>query len=251
NGSASGDGRHRSLEFKGKARYWFLRIDLQEHCRLRGGDHTPLQMVSGTPELRKTQHVHFSDIVRELPKHFLLRRRFCPGFIAVDQNDADRTILSVGPDYLNCLRHSLRVTRGLFVLNRDWELVNPAVLIEPEIERQRIRKVAEHVIGGKRGVELIARTHQSLRQRGRNSQMPGAKEYRLLTRDFSIQELLADANLPKHCRPRCRVKAQTARPIRGVGFMTCAQLELVEAARMNNRMAADTGPLLFQFAKKR
>src|ERR1019366_10394733 len=80
--------------------------------------------------------------------------------------------------------------------------------------------------------------------------MSGSKEYRLLTRDFSIQEFLADTNLPKHGRSRCRVKSQPAWPIREIRFMTCSQIELVEAARVNNRMAADTGSLLFKFTKK-
>src|SRR5271166_3318381 len=80
--------------------------------------------------------------------------------------------------------------------------------------------------------------------------MPSSKKHRPLIRYFSIQKFLADTNLAKHCCSRCRVKPQPTWLISGIGFLTRSQVEFVEAARVNNRMAADTVSLLFQFTKK-
>src|ERR1700722_1315767 len=81
--------------------------------------------------------------------------------------------------------------------------------------------------------------------------MPGSREYGFLIRNFSIQEFLADTDLPKHRRSRRCVKSSSPGLITGIRFMPRSQIKLVEAARVNDRMAADAGSLLFHLAKKR
>ena len=79
--------------------------------------------------------------------------------------------------------------------------------------------------------------------------MPGTEECRILTWNFSVQQFLADSNFAEDGGTRGGIESEPTRLITGIRFMARAQLELIEASRVNDGVAAHGRAACFQLPK--
>src|SRR5580700_10443203 len=136
----------------------------------------------------------------------------------MNQQHAHSAVFGVGEDHLQCLGQSLGEAGRLFVFNGDREFIDVAVLLEPKTARKCKREVGENVVGGERRVELISGALKRFWQKNRNAEVAGTEEYRILTRNFSVQQFLADSNFAEDGGSRRSIESESPRLITGITF---------------------------------